>query len=89
MNKQEIEKLELLKGLTETPAGKLLRDTCKDLFISNLDNLLNSYKEKNIVEIQAILAIVSSNLDMYRLLTGIASQIEEIRDMYKEEEKSV
>lgn len=84
MNKQEQEKLELLKGLVETPAGEMLRQTCKETFIIKLDVLLNSYQEKSIVEIQCLLASINANLDMYRLLTGITEQIEEIRDIYKE-----
>lgn len=84
MNKQEQEKLELLKGLVETPAGEMLRQTCKETFIIKLDVLLNSYQEKSLVEIQCLLASINANLDMYRLLTGITEQIEEIRDIYKE-----
>ena len=87
MNKQEQDKLELLKGLVETPAGELLRETCKESFIIKLDVLLNSYQEKQLVEIQALLASINANLDMYRLLTGISKQIEEIRDIYKEEKE--
>lgn len=87
MNKKEQEKLELLKGLVETPAGEMLRQTCKETFIIKLDVLLNSYQEKSLVEIQGLLASINANLDMYRLLTGITEQIEEIRDMYKEEKE--
>lgn len=88
MNKKEIEQLELLKSLSETEGGKVLRDTCRDVFTTKLDTLLNSYQEKPLAEIQALLASIGANLDMYRLLTGIEKQIEEIKDIYKEEEKT-
>ena len=87
MDKKELEKLEGLKYLSETDGGKYLIQNCKELTVANIEELVNSYQTKTLVEIQALCAKIQANLSMYRLLTGISEQVESIKKLYEENTK--
>lgn len=88
MDKEELKKLESLKTLSETPGGEYLINNCRDLTISNIEELVNSYQSKTLVEIQALCAKIQANLSMYKLLTGIGEQVEAIKKLYEDKNEN-
>ena len=86
--KEELADLGVIKAFVETPAGQAIISNLKDILVRTTEQIASGYFSKSEVELKSLCATLKANLELYRSLTGVDSDIKVISELYDYYEKS-
>ncbi len=84
MENKEIENLEKVAELASNEGGKYLIEATRSVLIGTIEEIANSYKEKDRDALVSLCARLQANLSLYQLLTGIDTQIDAIKQLMEQ-----